>query len=108
MIGPNVWMKAEFYQVFVVVVNKNQEIYGGYLEDYYDNAVWLKRVSICSWTPGEMDGASSLAVVGPTTNCHIGPMVENMMLFDIDCILPCTEDACERWIEMRHTTGNGW
>ena len=84
----------------VLVTTEFRGVFFGYLNgmpETLPNSVTLANARNCLYWDESIKGFLGLATQGPTSSCRIGPKVENLTLYKITSIAPCTSDAEDSW-----------
>ena len=81
----------------VLVTTQYRGVFFGYLESKEGNTVRISRARNCVYWSADCHGFIGLASTGPTSDCKVGPMAEELELFGVTSIAKVTEVAAKQW-----------
>ena len=86
----------------VLITTKHRGVFFGHLEKDPENlpgSVDLVGARGCiSWS-SDVKGFLGLASTGPSSDCRIGPKVEEITLYDVTAVVTCSKVAVAKWEE---------
>jgi len=86
----------------VMVTTEHRGVFFGYTtttdeEALAKNAVRLRAVRNCVYWSADLRGFGGLAVVGPNSNCKVGPSIPSAQVLNITGIWDVTPEAAKAW-----------
>jgi len=82
----------------VLVTTQHRGVFFGYVENNNcPTEITLSRARNCVYWESALRGVFGLAAQGPSSQCRVGPQVEEQTLYDITSVSTVSTDAVEKW-----------
>jgi hypothetical protein len=83
----------------VLVTTEFRGVFFGYVKNNNNlpAEITLTDARNCIYWAASVGGFLGLASSGPDSNCKIGAQVQELTLYKITSVTPCTTEAAEKW-----------
>lgn len=83
----------------VLVTTEFRGVFFGEVKDdkKLPDEITLKNARNCMFWSSDCNGFLGLAAKGPTFNCRIGALVNELKLYKVTSVTPVSEEAAEKW-----------